>query len=59
VPFRGAWSVRPLGGDRVELTVSVGRQSTRETLRLLADDAIYNEAPERWRTASTERRQKR
>jgi hypothetical protein len=44
VPFHGAWSVRPLGGDRVELTVSVGRQSARETLRLLAYDTIYNES---------------
>jgi hypothetical protein len=44
VPFQGAWSVRPLGGDRVELTVSVGRQSARETLRLLAYDTIYNES---------------
>jgi hypothetical protein len=44
VPFEGSWSVRPLGGDRVELIVSVGRQSARETLRLLAYDSIYNES---------------
>ncbi len=44
LPFQGAWSIRPLGGDRVELTVSVGRQSARDTLRLLAYDTIYNES---------------
>jgi hypothetical protein len=43
IPFQGRWSVRPLGGDRFELIVQVGRQTGHDTLRLQADGTLYNE----------------
>jgi hypothetical protein len=43
MPFQGSWSVRPLGGDRFELTVSAFGQRASNTLRMLPDGRLLNE----------------
>jgi hypothetical protein len=43
MPFQGRWSVRPLGADRFELTVSAFGQRASNTLRMLPDGTLFNE----------------
>jgi len=43
IPFQGSWSVRPLGPDRFELTISAGQLSGRDTLSVRPDGNLFNE----------------